>query len=115
MTESLIHALVEMQEIEALKEARRLLDEGADPMSILESCSKAMETGGKVACLAGKVPLDLLCTGTPDEVKTYCRELIDVAGAVGGFILSTGAGMQGSKAANVKAMMDFAKEYGVYK
>jgi hypothetical protein len=75
---------------------------------------RAKETVGKVACLAGNVPLDLLCTGTPDQVKTYCRELIDVAGADGGFILSTGAGMQGSKAANVKAMMDFAKEYGVY-
>jgi hypothetical protein len=75
---------------------------------------RAKETVGKVACLAGNVPLDLLCTGTPDEVKTYCKELIDVAGADGGFILSTGAGMQGSKAANVKAMMDSAKEYGVY-
>jgi hypothetical protein len=75
---------------------------------------RAKETVGNVACLAGNVPLDLLCTGTPDEVKTYCKELIDVAGADGGFILSTGAGMQGSKASNVKAMMDFAKEYGVY-
>ena len=41
---------------------------------------KAKETVGKVACLAGNVPLDLLCTGTPDEVKAYCQELIDVAG-----------------------------------
>jgi methanogenic corrinoid protein MtbC1 len=47
MGESLIQALVEMQENEALKEARRLLDEGADPMNILESCSKAMEIVGK--------------------------------------------------------------------
>jgi uroporphyrinogen-III decarboxylase len=76
---------------------------------------RAKETVGKVACLAGNVPLDLLCTGTPDEVESYCKELIDVAGADGGFILSTGAGMQGSKAVNVKAMMDFSKEYGVNK
>jgi methanogenic corrinoid protein MtbC1 len=47
MTESLIQALVEMQETEALEEARRLLDEGADPMNILESCSRAMEIVGK--------------------------------------------------------------------
>jgi hypothetical protein len=76
---------------------------------------RAKESVGKVACLAGNVPLDLLCTGTPDAVKIYCKELIDVAGADGGFILSTGAGMQGSKPANVKAMVDFAKEHGVYK
>jgi uroporphyrinogen-III decarboxylase len=76
---------------------------------------KAKETVGKVACLAGNVPLDLLCTGTPNEVKTYCRELIDVAGRDGGFILSSGAGIQGSKKENVKAMVDFSKEYGRYK
>jgi len=72
---------------------------------------KVKETVGRVACVAGNVPLDLLCTGTPDEVKAYCRELIDDAGVGGGFIFSTGAGMQGSKAENVKAMMEFAKAY----
>jgi uroporphyrinogen-III decarboxylase len=35
---------------------------------------------------------------------------MDVA-ADGGFIFSTGAGMQGSKNENVKAMVDFAKDY----
>jgi hypothetical protein len=76
---------------------------------------RAKQTVGQVACLAGNVPLDLLCTGTPHDVRAYCRELIDVAGAGGGFILSSGAGLQGSKAANVKAMMESAKEYGIYK
>ena len=47
MTESLIHALVEMQEAEALQKARQLLDEGTDPMNILEACSEAMKTVGK--------------------------------------------------------------------
>ncbi len=75
---------------------------------------RAKQTVGKVACLAGNMPLDLLCTGTPDQVKTYCKNLIDVAGADGGFIFSSGAGMQGSKPENVKTMIAFAKEYGVY-
>jgi uroporphyrinogen-III decarboxylase len=75
---------------------------------------RAKETVGRVACLAGNVPLDLLCTGTPDDVTRYCKELIDVAGRDGGFILSSGAGIQGSKPGNVKAMIDFSKEYGVY-
>lgn len=47
MTESLIYALVEMQEAEALQKAKQLLDEGTDPMNILEACSKAMKTVGK--------------------------------------------------------------------
>ncbi|MCU0596561.1 MAG: uroporphyrinogen decarboxylase, partial [Desulfobacterota bacterium] len=73
---------------------------------------RAKETVGKVACISGNVPLDLLCTATPEEVKTYCRELMDVAGPGGGFIFSTGAGMQGSRKENVKALMEFSKEYG---
>lgn len=75
---------------------------------------RAKETVGRVACLAGNVPLDLLCTGTPDDVTRYCKELIDVAGRDGGFILSSGAGIQGSKPENVKTMIEFSREYGVY-
>jgi trimethylamine corrinoid protein len=44
--ESLVQALVEMQEKEALVQARQLLQEGADPLVILEACSTAMETVG---------------------------------------------------------------------
>ena len=76
--------------------------------------SRAKETLGNVACIAGNVPLSLLGTGTPDDVKAYCRDLIDSAGKDGGFILSTGAGMADSKPENVKAMIDFSMEYGVY-
>jgi uroporphyrinogen-III decarboxylase len=77
--------------------------------------SKAKATVGKVSCIAGNVSLDLLCTGSPDEMRTYCKNLIEGAGKDGGFILSTGAGMQGSKAPNVMAMIESSIEYGVYK
>ena len=73
---------------------------------------RAKETVGQVACLAGNMPMDLLCTGTPDQVRGYCRKLIDTVGTDGGFIFSTGAGMQGSKTANVEAMMKAVKELG---
>ena len=78
----------------------------------LTDMARAKETVGKVACIAGNVPLSLLCTGTPEKVKDYCRDLIDAAGTDGGFIFSSGAGMQGSRAENVRAMIDFSKEYG---
>ncbi|MBN2063139.1 MAG: hypothetical protein JW882_22230 [Deltaproteobacteria bacterium] len=76
---------------------------------------RAKETVGKNSCIMGNVPLDLLCAGTPDEVKEYCRMLIDTAGKDGGYIFATGAGMQCVKAENIKAMMHFVKEYGIYK
>ena len=77
--------------------------------------AQAKKTVGRNNCIAGNVPLDILCTGTPDDVKDYCKTLIDTAGKDGGFIMSSGAGVQGAKAENVKAMIDFSKEYGVYR
>jgi uroporphyrinogen-III decarboxylase len=77
--------------------------------------ARAKETIGKVACLQGNVPLSLLCTGNPEEVKAYCKTLIDTAGKNGGFIFSAAGGMQYAKAENVKTMIDFAKDYGVYR
>jgi uroporphyrinogen-III decarboxylase len=76
--------------------------------------AKAKKTVGQVSCIAGNVPTDILCTGTPDDVKAYCKDLIDTAGKDGGFILSTGAGMQDTKAENIRAMIDFSKQYGRY-
>ena len=76
--------------------------------------AKAKATVGKVACIAGNVPTDLLCAGSPDEMRTYCKNLIEDARKDGGFILSTGASIQGATAANVMAMIEAAREYGVY-
>ncbi|HEX5681501.1 MAG TPA: cobalamin-dependent protein, partial [Desulfobacterales bacterium] len=47
MTESLIQAMVEMQEAQALQTARQLLDGGTPPLQILRGCSAAMEAIGK--------------------------------------------------------------------
>ena len=55
-----------------------------------------------------------MTAGTPDEVKAYCKDLIETAGAGGGFILTNGCGIDHAKAENVMAMMEAGKEYGVY-
>lgn len=47
MTELLFHALVEMQEKEALQAAGQLLESGTSPIRILNACSAAMEAVGK--------------------------------------------------------------------
>ena len=77
--------------------------------------AKAKETLGKNACLIGNVPSSMLGLATPDEVKAYCKKLIDTAGKGGGFIMGNGAFFDEAKPENVKAMVDFTKEYGVYK
>lgn len=76
---------------------------------------KVRKTIGEKACLAGNVPSSLLQLGTPEEVKDYCKKLIDAVGRDGGFMLSNGAFFDEAKPENVKAMVDIGKEYGIYK
>ncbi len=76
--------------------------------------ARAKATVGKVACIAGNVPLDILCTGSTTDVEAYCKELMATAGKGGGFILSSGAGVQGARPENVRAMIDYSKKNGVY-
>jgi uroporphyrinogen-III decarboxylase len=71
--------------------------------------------GGKCS-IAGNVPSALLVAGTPGEVKEYCRNLIEVCGKGGGFLLSSGtADLTEAKPENLRAMIAAAREYGVYK
>lgn len=75
---------------------------------------KAKEVLGDVVCLHGNVPLSLLVTGTPDDVKDYCKKLIEKVGKGGGFIMAPSTSIEDAKPENVKAMFDITKEYGVY-
>jgi hypothetical protein len=65
-------------------------------------------------CLSGNVPSSLLQTGTVDDVKGYCKWLIDVAGKDGGLIVGPRSVVDEVKPENLKAMIDFTREYGRY-
>jgi hypothetical protein len=69
---------------------------------------------GDSACIAGNVPTSLLRTGTPRAVKDYCRNLIEVCGQGGGFILTGGASIDKGNPDCLHAMMEAAEEYGRY-
>ena len=75
---------------------------------------KAKEVLGDVVCLYGNVPLTMLVTGSPDDVKDYCRKLIDRVGKGGGFIMAPSTSMDDARPENVRAMFETTKEYGVY-
>ena len=75
---------------------------------------KAKEMLGGTACIRGSVPLSLLVTGTPEDVKAYCKKLIDTVGRDGGYIMDSSTGLDDAKPENVRAMFDFTREYGVY-
>jgi hypothetical protein len=69
--------------------------------------------GGKV-CIRGNVPISILATGTPDDVKGYCKKLIDYVGRDGGFIMDSSAHLTDARPENLRAMFEFTREYGVY-
>jgi uroporphyrinogen-III decarboxylase len=77
--------------------------------------AKAKKVLGDRCCIAGNVPSSLMLAGTPRSVKEYCRKLIETCGKGGGYILAGGAQVDNGKLANIRAMLDAAKEYGVYK
>ena len=76
---------------------------------------RAKEILGDVACVAGNMPMDLLTIGTPQQVKDYAKKLIDNCGKGGGYIMANCAFFDDVKPENVRAMVEFTKEYGVYK
>ena len=70
---------------------------------------------GDTMCLAGNMPLTLLRAGTPDEIREYAKELIDVAGRDGGFIMSSNTVLDDADPERVKIWVEFTREYGVYR
>ena len=76
---------------------------------------KAKAILGDTVCLAGSVPNILLLSGTPDDVRAYCKRLIDVVGKDGGFIMDSAIMLDEAKPENLKAMFDYTREYGVYR
>jgi len=75
---------------------------------------RAKDILGDVCAITGNVPTSLLVTGTPSQVREYCRHLIEYCGKGGGFILTGGASINRGDPDNLRAMTDAVKEYGVY-
>jgi len=80
-----------------------------------ENIFEAHEVLGEKFCISGGIPNDLLAMGTPDEVKVYCKKVIDGVAKDGGYIMDASAIIQSdAKVENLKAMTDFTLKYGIY-
>ena len=55
-----------------------------------------------------------MITGSAQQVDDYCKELIDTCAPGGGFILTTGAGLDEGKAETTRALVESAEKYGKY-
>lgn len=75
---------------------------------------KAKKLARDKVCLRGNVPITLMMTGTPAQVKAYCKRLIDEAGDGGGLMIDTSVNIGDAKSENVRTLFDFCREYGVF-
>jgi uroporphyrinogen-III decarboxylase len=76
---------------------------------------RAKDVLGDVCCIMGNVPITLIATGTPDQIKAHCKDLIDYCGKDGGYILSPGTQIDDGQEETIRTMVNFTKEYGVYR
>jgi hypothetical protein len=74
---------------------------------------RAKEILGDHICIQGGVPPTILQVGSPQDVEEHCKKLIKTVGKHGGFILGPGSAIDYAKPANIKAMVDSVKKYGV--
>jgi hypothetical protein len=77
--------------------------------------AKAKKVLGGNFCIQGNVPSSLIVTGSPKDVKERCRKLIEDCGPGGGYILGAGCVAEDPKLENLRAIVEAANEYGVYR
>ena len=76
---------------------------------------KAHRVLGERFCISGGLPNLLLAEGSPEEVRDYCRKIIDGVAGEGGYIMDASAIVQNDALVeNMRAMTDFTRDYGVY-
>ncbi len=70
---------------------------------------------GHKFCISGGIPNFLLSYGSPEQVREYCRKVIDGVAGDGGYIMDASAIVQDdANVENIRAMTEFTREYGVY-
>lgn len=70
---------------------------------------------GEKFCLSGGIPNVMLSYGQPQEVRQFCKKVIEEVGRNGGYIMDAAAIMQDDTSIeNLRAMTEATREYGVY-
>lgn len=66
------------------------------------------------AGFGGNVPASLFAAGTPAEMETYCKRLLEIAAPGGGFFLAPGAPVDEAPLEVAHAFRRSAEKFGVY-
>ncbi|AKJ64384.1 uroporphyrinogen decarboxylase family protein [Kiritimatiella glycovorans] len=88
--------------------------------SIIVHCDRddvfaAQKKLGHRFAISGGIPNVLLSYGKPDQVRAFCRRVIDEVAVDGGYIADAGAILQNDASIeNMRVMTETFREYGVY-
>jgi uroporphyrinogen-III decarboxylase len=69
---------------------------------------------GDTMCIMAGFPVSLLKGGTPEQIRALTKEMIEVVGKDGGFVMGASSSMAEADPELVKVWVDATKEYGVY-
>lgn len=75
---------------------------------------KAKETVGKVACIAGNLPSQLLCFGKKEQVIDETKRLLDICAPGGGYIMDASLMLENPKHENMRVWRETLDLYGKY-
>lgn len=75
---------------------------------------KVKEVLGDTMCIVAGFPVSLLHAGTPEQIRAHTKELIEVVGRDGGFIMGPNTSMAEADPELVKVWVDATRGYGVY-
>jgi len=76
---------------------------------------KAKRILGGHMCIAGNVPLTTLVAGTPNDVREYCKMLIQEVAPGGGYMMCAALGIPDeAKPENIREMIEYTLENGKY-
>jgi uroporphyrinogen-III decarboxylase len=76
---------------------------------------KAKKILGDRVCIRGCIPIHIMTMGTPDDVRKVAKEQIDILGEGGGYIMDVNVEAEQIKPENMRALMEFTREYGIYR
>jgi uroporphyrinogen-III decarboxylase len=76
--------------------------------------SKASERLQGKMCIAGGMPITLLQTGSPEEIREHTRKTIEALGKDGGYIMACSTAMVSVPEEKLEAWVEATKEFGSY-
>ncbi len=75
---------------------------------------RAKDVIGDVACIAGGMPASLLHTGTPEQIRNQTKQVIEVVGKGGGYIMTSSTSFNDANPELIKVWLDATREFGQY-